>query len=178
MKLVIGGAYQGKLAYAQKQYQIQDGWIDGRDCGFEAIESCSGIHHFHDYVKRMLVGMTDDLVNESEKKYEQPGVQDSSGFDDNCVIKTCSEQASTDSPYQFRIDHLANMEQQAAKFVKRLSAQNPDIIIVSNELGCGVVPMDKKDRLWREAVGRICTCIAAEADEVVRVVCGVGVRIK
>lgn len=140
MKLVIGGAYQGKLAYAQKQYQIQDGWIDGRDCGFEAIEVCSGIHHFHDYVKQML--------------------------------------ASTDSPYQFRIDHLANMEQQAEKFVKMLSAQNPDIVIVSNELGYGVVPMDKMDRLWREAVGRICTCIAAEADEVVRVVCGVGVRIK
>ena len=140
MKLVICGAYQGKLAYAQKQYQKQDGWIDGRDCGFEAIESCSGIHHFHDYVKRM--------------------------------------QVSTDSPYQFRIDHLVNMEQQAEKFVKMLSVQNPDIVIVSNELGYGVVPMDKKDRLWREAVGRICTCIAAEADEVVRVVCGVGVRIK
>jgi len=38
--------------------------------------------------------------------------------------------------------------------------------------------MDKCDREWREAVGRTCCYIAKKADEVVRVVCGVGNRIK
>ena len=38
--------------------------------------------------------------------------------------------------------------------------------------------MDKGDREWRETVGRTCCYIAKKADEVVRVVCGVGNRIK
>ena len=49
---------------------------------------------------------------------------------------------------------------------------------ISTEIGYGVVPMDKGDREWRETVGRTCCYIAKKADEVVRVVCGVGNRIK
>lgn len=62
--------------------------------------------------------------------------------------------------------------------VERILEKNRDIVIVSNELGYGVVPMERFDRLYRETVGRICTQAAAEAKAVYRVVCGIGVRIK
>jgi hypothetical protein len=71
-----------------------------------------------------------------------------------------------------------HLEQDAETFAERLCACNPEILIVSNELGYGVVPMEKADRLWREAAGRICCALASRADEVVRVVCGIGQRIK
>ena len=32
--------------------------------------------------------------------------------------------------------------------------ENPDLIIVTDEVGYGIVPMDAKDREWREACGR------------------------
>lgn len=55
---------------------------------------------------------------------------------------------------------------------------NPDIIIVCDEVGCGVIPIDKNDRAYREAVGR-CMCMAAsKADKVVRIICGIGQVIK
>lgn len=63
-------------------------------------------------------------------------------------------------------------------FAERLWKNNPDIIIVSNEVGYGVVPVDAFDRAYREAVGRICTKLAAKAVRVHRVVCGIGTVIK
>ena len=56
--------------------------------------------------------------------------------------------------------------------------ENPDLILVTNEVGYGIVPMEAEDREWREACGRVCTKLAAYADQVVRVCCGIGTRIK
>lgn len=56
--------------------------------------------------------------------------------------------------------------------------QNPEIVIVVNELGSGVVPADAFDRKYRETAGRICCALAKEAEEVHRVVCGIGMVIK
>ncbi|HIV34532.1 MAG TPA: bifunctional adenosylcobinamide kinase/adenosylcobinamide-phosphate guanylyltransferase [Candidatus Blautia intestinigallinarum] len=59
-----------------------------------------------------------------------------------------------------------------------LIRKNPDILIVSEEVGYGVVPVDPFDRSYREAVGRVCTGLAAYAKRVHRVICGVGTVIK
>lgn len=55
---------------------------------------------------------------------------------------------------------------------------HPDGVIICDEVGCGVTPLDRWDREWREQVGRACCRLAAEAEAVYRVHCGVGVRIK
>ena len=57
-------------------------------------------------------------------------------------------------------------------------AQEPDQIIVCDELGCGVVPMDAFERAWRERTGRIGCELAKQAEAVYRVTCGIGTRIK
>ena len=46
-------------------------------------------------------------------------------------------------------------------------------VVVCNEIGCGIVPLDPADEAWREAVGRLCCALAAQADVVVRVIAGV-----
>ena len=51
-------------------------------------------------------------------------------------------------------------------------------IIICDETGCGLVPVDAFEREYREAAGRICTALAEHADEVYRVVCGIGMRLK
>ncbi len=53
----------------------------------------------------------------------------------------------------------------------------PDIVICS-EVGSGIVPLDAFEREWRETVGRISCMFAERADSVIRVVCGIGVRLK
>ena len=57
-------------------------------------------------------------------------------------------------------------------------AETQDLVLIYPEVGSGVVPLDPEERAWREAVGRVGCRIAAEADEVYRVVAGIAQRIK
>ena len=51
-------------------------------------------------------------------------------------------------------------------------------IIICDEIGNGIVPLDKFEREYRERVGRILTQLAKRAEEVERVLCGIGQKIK
>ena len=53
-----------------------------------------------------------------------------------------------------------------------------ELIIICDEIGYGIVPIKKEDRLFRELNGRVSCYIAKRADEVFRVMYGVGNRIK
>ncbi len=59
-----------------------------------------------------------------------------------------------------------------------LLASNPDLILISDEQGCGLIPMDPEEAAFRECHGRLCCRAAARADAVYRVVCGIGQKIK
>ena len=50
--------------------------------------------------------------------------------------------------------------------------------VLCREIGCGLVPVDPKDRAWREAVGRLTCRLAEEAEGVVRLWCGLPVWLK
>lgn len=68
MKLVTGGAFQGKLAYAEERYGVWDGWIDGRSCALSEIKTCRGIYAFHEYVRRWLEQERDAFEDEPNKR--------------------------------------------------------------------------------------------------------------
>lgn len=59
-----------------------------------------------------------------------------------------------------------------------LLRQNPSWLIVSDEIGSGIVPMEKSDREWRECTGRALCDLAKDADEVYRMHCGIPTQIK
>ena len=61
---------------------------------------------------------------------------------------------------------------------QKLRRQNPDVIVTANELGSGIVPVEAFDRDYRETAGRVLCELAKEAEEVHRVVCGIGMVIK
>lgn len=71
---------------------------------------------------------------------------------------------------------LEQGEEEAAerteRFVRRLMKENPEAIVTCNELGCGIVPMDGRDRLLRELTGGALQILAGEAETVYRVSCG------
>ena len=68
--------------------------------------------------------------------------------------------------------------QELREFAQRFCERHPDAVVVANEVGAGVVPMNREDRAFREAVGRALCVIAQKAESVTRCVCGIGVRIK
>ncbi|MBR1771898.1 MAG: bifunctional adenosylcobinamide kinase/adenosylcobinamide-phosphate guanylyltransferase [Lachnospiraceae bacterium] len=54
----------------------------------------------------------------------------------------------------------------------------PNWIIISDEVGNGIVPMEHAERAYREVLGRILIEAATRAERVERVICGLGQRIK
>ncbi len=52
------------------------------------------------------------------------------------------------------------------------------VVIISDEIGCGIVPIGSFDRCWREVTGRVLTRLAARAEGVYRVTCGLERKIK
>lgn len=59
-----------------------------------------------------------------------------------------------------------------------LFRKQPDMILTADLVGMGIVPIDKEEEEYREAVGRTLQIAAQCAKEVWNVVCGLGERIK
>ena len=124
MRMIIGGAFQGKMEYAQKEYPgIR--WVDGAACSEEELLQCEGVYHFHLYIRKSM------------EKYEEMRL-----------------------------------------FADSIIRENPQIVIITDEIGYGLVPIDAFERRYREETGRICTRLAAFSERVDRVVCGIGLPIK
>lgn len=62
--------------------------------------------------------------------------------------------------------------------MERLLAEQPDCIILSDEIGNGIVPIDPAEREYREQTGRLLCELAEKAAHVERIVCGIGEKIK
>lgn len=62
-------------------------------------------------------------------------------------------------------------------FMKLIFSIN-NICVISDEIGNGVIPMEKIDREYREIVGRLLIQIAKSADKVERIICGIPQKIK
>lgn len=52
-----------------------------------------------------------------------------------------------------------------------------DKIIICDEIGSGIVPMTKEDRMWREENGRVLQYLCKNADEVYRVFFGLSEKL-
>ena len=80
--------------------------------------------------------------------------------------------------YHLRIRRQLEEGKDPVAELEKMITAHPDIILLCDEVGMGIVPMDKKDREYREAVGRTMCVAAQKAEEVYRVICGIGEKIK
>lgn len=65
-----------------------------------------------------------------------------------------------------------------AETVLLLAQRNPDIFIISDEIGSGIIPSDAFERNWREKTGRALCLLAPRAVHVTRIICGIGQKLK
>lgn len=79
-------------------------------------------------------------------------------------------------------DELDKVEKKIMKEISDLidvAKKTPKtFILVTNEIGFGVVPENKQARIFRDIAGRVNQYIASQADEVQLIVCGIPVKIK
>lgn len=86
--------------------------------------------------------------------------------------------ASLINHFHLWIKRMLEEEKDVYELVDQVMRENPTLVIIVDELGCGIVPMEAFDREYRETVGRVCCRIAKRAEEVHRVMCGIGMVIK
>ncbi|MBP3380713.1 MAG: bifunctional adenosylcobinamide kinase/adenosylcobinamide-phosphate guanylyltransferase [Ruminococcus sp.] len=53
-----------------------------------------------------------------------------------------------------------------------------DVIIIMTEIGCGIIPIERSERIYRELVGKTGCLLAGRAEKVIRLVCGIPSVIK
>ncbi|MBR5948831.1 MAG: bifunctional adenosylcobinamide kinase/adenosylcobinamide-phosphate guanylyltransferase [Clostridia bacterium] len=66
----------------------------------------------------------------------------------------------------------------AGKMLDKLAPFIENSVVISREIGSGVVPMDAFERLWREQHGRLLSMLAARAERVTRIFCGLAEVLK
>lgn len=124
MILIFGGAYNGKLEFAKKKYDLLQ----------EEIFFCNNENLRYD--KKVICGLH--------------------LFTRNCILKNINP-----------LEILQNN-------IERLK----DKIIICDEIGSGIVPMEKLDRQWREDTGKVLQFLSRHSYSVSRIFFGLEESLK
>lgn len=102
--------------------------------------------------------------------------------DDVCDGEVCPLDPLPEKPVFNHLHLLARRLLEAGSdpvdTLTRYAGMHPETIFISDEVGCGVVPLDPFERVWREAAGRVCCALAEQSDTVLRVYVGIPAVIK
>ncbi|WP_315067664.1 bifunctional adenosylcobinamide kinase/adenosylcobinamide-phosphate guanylyltransferase [uncultured Clostridium sp.] len=124
MILVFGGAYNGKLEFVKKKYDINNEEI--LFCEDENLE----------FEKKVICGL--HMLTRA------------------CILKNLD-------PLELLKNNMELLQ---------------DKIIICDEINSGIVPMEKLDRDWREATGRILQVLSKNSSDVYRIFFGIEEKIK
>ncbi len=75
-------------------------------------------------------------------------------------------------------DGRRDVEAETAKMLEAAAHDGPRVILVTNEVGSGIVPANELSRTFRDLAGRMNQSAAAAASEVFLMVFGCAVRVK
>lgn len=99
------------------------------------------------------------------------------GIDSACMIDASALAGDTEDALAImHVQELVRVRQ-PEEAMSWLAAHHPDVVMI-DEVGCGVVPIDAGERAWRERSGRLGCLLAERADTVVRLVCGLPQMLK
>lgn len=75
-------------------------------------------------------------------------------------------------------DLLKDIKVQFEKLILKAKASNKNLIMVTNEVGLGLVPESKLSRIFRDIAGFVNQYIASLSDEVYLICCGLPLKLK
>jgi adenosylcobinamide kinase/adenosylcobinamide-phosphate guanylyltransferase len=79
--------------------------------------------------------------------------------------------------YMGRCDHGEILER-AGRLATHLKGLDKTVLVVSNELGMGIIPADGESREYRRVAGEVNQIFARSSDEVYFVISGIGLKLK
>lgn len=188
IRLFVGGAYQGKSNLAMREAVTEENRFilvaDGEQSPLEDAFDSEAVLNLHIYIRRLIDAVLGEYdgkregdrvfcdsirseINERTEAVRDPAERTSAG-----ETKMVREQTKETENIEIRIEEVMY------RYLDMILKKNPNAVITCDEIGCGIVPIDKTDRLWREMSGDACQYLAARAVKVCRVVCGIPMALK
>ena len=153
MELYIGGFAQGKLEYVQNKKAEED-------ISIAMVIDCAQ----SDYQKT-LQSIDNKIKNENADVNNIVNVNDIVIINHlHMWVKDLLREGMEESEVQSTILSWVST--------------HPNTILICDELGNGIVPLEKMERIWREQTGRLMIELAGQAERVERILCGLGQRLK
>ncbi|PGL71815.1 bifunctional adenosylcobinamide kinase/adenosylcobinamide-phosphate guanylyltransferase [Bacillus sp. AFS055030] len=188
MIFVIGGARSGKSSYAEKRIKELQTNTD------EVVYIATAIPFDKDMNERVKRHQEDRPINwhtvEQYKQFNQLKMNEEF-IKSKYIILDCMTvmitnlmfDHYTDIDYEtIKNDQINKLELEIENEVNELidvcDQHGKTFIIVSNEVGYGLVPSYRLGRIFRDIAGRINQKIASRAEEVVLVTAGIPLKIK
>ncbi len=91
----------------------------------------------------------------------------------SCELQELSE-ARCIAHYELAVKRMLAENTDPLEFTEKLNCS----VIIMNEIGCGIIPLDRGEREWREMTGRAGCILADKAEKVYRICCGIAMLIK
>ena len=188
IRLFVGGAYQGKSNLAMREAVTEENRFilvaDGEQSPLEDAFDSEAVLNLHIYIRRLIDAVLGEYdgkregdrvfcdsirseINERTEAVRDPDERISAG-----KTKMVREQTKETENIEIRIEEVMY------RYLDMILKKNPNAVITCDEIGCGIVPIDKTDRLWREMSGDACQYLALRAAKVCRVVCGIPMALK
>ena len=191
--LILGGARSGKSAYAEKlaietglpvtyiaTAQVYDGEFkqrvqhhkDRRPIDWHLIEAPY-------FLSTALQDFFAQITAKQSGQIGQTGQSGQSGQNRQCIMIDCLTLwlAQCICPDCAPTDGV-DWPQQRALFLENLPTFDAEIIIVSNEVGMGIVPLGVINRQFQDEQGRLNQAVAAIADKVSFIAAGFPIHLK
>ena len=168
LTLILGGARSGKSAYALI--------LAGKKKKVAFVATCQGL----DKEMRERILKHQKARPKHWKTFEEPRdlvaliARLGNGFD--CIIIDCLT-LLVSNLILAKHKEKAILEK-CATLLSRLSKKKAKIILVSNEVGLGIVPVTKLGRNFRDIAGKINQLAGKEAKEVYFLAAGIPLKIK
>ena len=176
VKLVLGGARSGKSEFAEDIYKGIDDvtYIATAKAIDKEFEERIAMHKARRNTKWTTIEAYKDFAS-IKMKTKYYFLDDVTNMLTNILFDHLGARDIDDEDASL-VEKLVIDE--VATLFTRVKEMDGDIVIVSSELGAGLVPEAKLSRLFRDMHGRVNQYIAKNADEVYYVIASIGVKIK
>lgn len=175
--LILGGARSGKSAYAQRIAEAK-----GQPVLFVATAT-AGDEEMAERIARHRARRPSHWRTLEAPRYVGRALQEAIG-DAQVVLVDCVGLLVSNLMMEMEAES-ASIDYMEAQVLQELEAildvcarQRATLILVSNEVGMGLVPLYRTGRFFRDVLGRVNQWLAARADQVVLMVAGIPVTIK
>ncbi|MCC4328051.1 bifunctional adenosylcobinamide kinase/adenosylcobinamide-phosphate guanylyltransferase [Limosilactobacillus reuteri] len=191
LTFVLGGAKSGKSEFAEHLYSrkericyIATGVVKNPDGEMQLRIQRHQARRSNKWITREQYQHVDELINNSQQDgylLDDAIMLVTNLFYDLVLAKTSPEKiddylesASSQEIATVREKILSNWK----KILTAVRVNNQSMVIVSDEVGLGVVPATKQTRILRDLYGEVNQLIAKEADNVYFVISGIAQKLK